>query len=285
LISGTVIVAPVAIAATNILQDGFTANWNAVTGATKYYLDVATDAQFNTYVAGYQNKDVGNALTYLVTGLTVNVTYYYRIRVYDGISTSLDSNIISLLTVETVVDGDGNVYTVITVGPLQWLKEDWKYNSSGSRVYDDDLLNEEKYGRLYTWDQANALVLPDGWRIPSQQDWLDNSVYLSNLYGILDAQVGGKMKEVGYIYWNSPNTGADNETGLSMRGGGEYYCSPIDVYAEKNEKYHMWFSTEDPGDPTRQYCSDIEYNMAGEFYTSFNKIYSLSVRLIRDTLV
>jgi hypothetical protein len=38
---------PVATAATNISSSGFTANWNAVAGATGYYLDVSTSSTFS----------------------------------------------------------------------------------------------------------------------------------------------------------------------------------------------------------------------------------------------
>ena len=43
-------------------QTSFSANWNASTGATKYYLDVSTSAGFGagTFVTGYQNLDVDN---------------------------------------------------------------------------------------------------------------------------------------------------------------------------------------------------------------------------------
>lgn len=43
----TNIPAPVATAATNISSSGFTANWNAVAGATGYYLDVSTSSTFS----------------------------------------------------------------------------------------------------------------------------------------------------------------------------------------------------------------------------------------------
>lgn len=56
--------------------------------ATSYLLDVATDSGFTTFVGSYHNFDVGNVTTYLVTGLTPGVTYFYRVRGVnaDGIS-------------------------------------------------------------------------------------------------------------------------------------------------------------------------------------------------------
>ena len=50
---------PVAIPATTVIFNGFTANWNAVSGATGYRLDVSTDAGFGSYVPGYEDLVVG----------------------------------------------------------------------------------------------------------------------------------------------------------------------------------------------------------------------------------
>jgi Peptidase family C25/Propeptide_C25/Concanavalin A-like lectin/glucanases superfamily/Domain of unknown function (DUF2341) len=92
--------APVATAATNVQATSFSANWNAVEGATAYYLDVSTDINFGSFVTGYNNLNVGNVLTYSVdTNLTVNTTYYYRVRAYNANGTSGNSNTISLTTV------------------------------------------------------------------------------------------------------------------------------------------------------------------------------------------
>ena len=106
--SGTITVltspaAPAASAATSISTTGFTANWSASNGATKYYLDVATDNTFSTFVTGYQNKDVGNVTTYALSGLTANATYYYRVRAYNATGTSGNSSVISIVGLPTAV--------------------------------------------------------------------------------------------------------------------------------------------------------------------------------------
>ncbi len=87
---------PVATAATTDGTLTFFANWNASTGATGYYLDVATDAGFTTFLPGYNDLDVGNVITYSVTALSA-VDHYYRLRAYNAGGTSADSNIISVL--------------------------------------------------------------------------------------------------------------------------------------------------------------------------------------------
>lgn len=94
----TVTATPVAIAATIPLQTGFTANWNAVAGATGYKLDVSDNAGFSSFVTGFSNKDV-TATSSSVTGLNSGVTYYYRVRSYNSAGTSLNSNSISQITI------------------------------------------------------------------------------------------------------------------------------------------------------------------------------------------
>ena len=89
--------APAATAATDISLSGFTAHWNAVTGATGYYLDVLTDSAFAT---GYNNLDVNNVTTYAVTGLTANTTYHYRVRAYKASAGSANSNLITTTTLD-----------------------------------------------------------------------------------------------------------------------------------------------------------------------------------------
>ena len=90
--------APVANPATFVASHSFRANWRSVSGATGYTLDVATNNSFTNYVAGYQNLNVGNALSRSVTGLSPSTTYYYRVRAYNGNGTSGNSNVVSVTT-------------------------------------------------------------------------------------------------------------------------------------------------------------------------------------------
>jgi hypothetical protein len=69
-----------------------------VAGATTYYLDVATDAGFTSFVPGYNNLNVGNVTSYNVTGLNCGTTYYYRVRAGNSCGTSPNSNSISVTT-------------------------------------------------------------------------------------------------------------------------------------------------------------------------------------------
>jgi len=89
--------APVATAATVTETDSFTANWNAVTGATGYKLDVSAVSDFSSFIAGFQNLTVSGT-SQEVTGLAPATTYYFRVRAVNGSVTSVNSNTITATT-------------------------------------------------------------------------------------------------------------------------------------------------------------------------------------------
>lgn len=91
--------APVATAALLVSDIGFLANWNSVTDALTYLLDVSTDSNFGTFLPGYQARDVGNRLDYAVADLTPSTTYYYRVRSQNNVGTSATSS--NTITVAT----------------------------------------------------------------------------------------------------------------------------------------------------------------------------------------
>ena len=82
--------------------------------------------------------------------------------------------------------------------------------------YNNDSANGAIYGKLYNWyavkqiDDALAATGSE-WRVPTQAQF---NTLATKLGGASVA--GGKMKVAGTSYWNAPNTGADNSSGLSV---------------------------------------------------------------------
>lgn len=106
------VVAPVATAATLIVDASFQANWNVVSGATHYYLQVATSSNFSSGIlAGFNNLFV-NAASKVVTSLSPRTTYYYRVAAAGFGGVSAYSNVITLISdfAEAVLD----TYTDVT---------------------------------------------------------------------------------------------------------------------------------------------------------------------------
>lgn len=93
--------------------------------------------------------------------------------------------------------------------------------------YNNDPANGAIYGKLYNWYAVKLLQddidsynvanssIPWGWKVPTESDF---NTLATTLGGT--AIAGGKMKMTGEDYWNSPNTGGYNSSGLSVLGSG-----------------------------------------------------------------
>lgn len=58
----------------------FTASWDPVPDASRYFIDVSTQPTFNSFFTGYQSRDVGSSTIFKVDGLQPGLTYYFRVR-------------------------------------------------------------------------------------------------------------------------------------------------------------------------------------------------------------
>lgn len=90
---------PVAQQAENISSVDFLAQWNKVTGAKSYEVDVATDDKFTQFVAGYQSIQVTET-SLKITNLDASTDYFYRVRAKISNQTSPSSNTIKVTTTD-----------------------------------------------------------------------------------------------------------------------------------------------------------------------------------------
>lgn len=89
--------APVVLPASKIELTSFVANWEALSEAEYYYIDVAKDALFQQKLTGYDNLKVSsNSL--ILPDLDANTEYYYRVRAVNGEATSNHSEIMLVTT-------------------------------------------------------------------------------------------------------------------------------------------------------------------------------------------
>ena len=129
-----------ASSASGIGCTAFTANWSSSSGASSYFLDVATNSGFTALVPAYLNLNIGNTTSYDVSGLTAGTTYYYRVRAATA-CVSGNSNTISLTTnalpaqpsaitgTAAVCQGaSGVAYSVTNVSGITYT---WTYSGTG----------------------------------------------------------------------------------------------------------------------------------------------------------
>jgi len=188
---------------------------------------------------------------------------------------------------------DQNEYKILQIGSQCWMKENLAYlpevspSNEGSEFsahhyvygYENNIVkaakttsNYQTYGVLYNW-QAAVKACPKGWHLPTDDEW---TLLIDFLGG--ENLAGGKMKETGTSYWNSPNILAKNESGFSgLPGGNRYsdggfdYIGNISIWwsSTKYSPIHAWI---------RLLNSNYGYIGVG----NYNMQNGLSVRCISD---
>ena len=238
-------ITPVALPATDILITSFSANWESITGVDGYYLDVSTNIGFTSFLPGYTNLDVGNVLTYSISGLTSNTAYYYRISTYKGLIISTESNVITT----TTLTGYGLLYNRYAV---------------------TDVRNIANVGwHVPTDTEWKTLEIYIG-MLPATAD-------LTNPRG---APEGGELKETGLIYWNTPNTGATNIWGFNVRGGGR---RDLTGFTSLKMTGLVWSSSNcAPFFPTYGWIREFNYGYSAINRNYGAPNYGGSVRLVND---
>jgi len=196
----------------------------------------------------------------------------------------------------TMTDGDGNVYTSVTIGTQVWLVENLKttkyndgtdiplvtddvewvnLNTPGYCWYDNDAATyKNPYGALYNWYAVNTGKLcPTGWHVPTDAEWTILTTYLGGT-----SVAGGKLKELGTTHWTTPNTGSTNETGFTALPGGLREVDGLFFYCG-NEGF-WWNSPEYMVTDALYYTMYFNYNFV--YSSNFNKRYGLSVRCLKN---
>jgi uncharacterized protein (TIGR02145 family) len=123
---------------------------------------------------------------------------------------------------------NGKTYRTVVIGGKTWMAENLNIKTEGSWCYDNDESNCEKYGRLYDWNAAKS-VCPEGWHLPSREEWGDlaKAAGGSGKYGD-EGGAGKKLKSK--AGWNSytvnaltySGNGSDEFGFLALPGGTRY---------------------------------------------------------------
>ena len=166
---------------------------------------------------------------------------------------------------------DGKVYKTVTIGEQVWMAENLAYKPTSGNywAYDNKADNIAVYGYLYDWETAKK-VCPTGWHLPSDAEWTQLTDYLG---GASDA--GGKLKAVSH--WNSPNTGATNETGFTALSGGSRSYS---TFSDIGTKGYWWSVTE--GSLFGPWSRLLYHDSGGVGRLDIGKELGFSVRCLRD---
>ena len=219
-----------------------------------------------------------NGDTLNITG-TNGTTYVLAWHITNSCGSSSDNVTISFATFScnnSFQDTrDGAVYTTVQIGAQCWMKKNLSYQT-GAYGCGGSPPSCDNYGRLYDWTTAST-ACPTGWHLPTDVEFctlasgLDGTV---NCYatGLTGTDAGGKMKETGYTYWQSPNTGATNSSGFSGRGAGSSVGNPL-------QRASFWTST---SYSTGKWTWEMAFNSAGIYHNYYATGNYMSVRCLKN---
>ncbi len=224
-----------------------------------------------------------------------------------------------------VTDIDGNEYQTVFIGELEWMaenlrvsqyldgtdipsgfsNEDWTELDSGASTFfppdqvpgiDTEEGVLEAYGKLYNWWAVTDSrgLCPEGWRVPTHQEWDDLKWHLIDNYDdIMSSNVGNALKDCRQV--NSPaggdcdtnehprwnfhpsHFGTDKYNFSALPGGGRSHLTG--AFSFLGTHAHFWTATEE-GD--NAYLHQINYNSGAIFNNTVDKRLGLSVRCVRD---
>jgi uncharacterized protein (TIGR02145 family) len=136
---------------------------------------------------------------------------------------------------------DGQSYDVVKIGGLIWFAENLNFVTEGSVCPEGDNRNCDKYGRLYTWDDAST-ACPGGWHLPDSADFASLVVEAGGAdFASGMAVAGEKLKSTGGWFKKGNGTDAFGFNALPAGYRAEKYDG-IGGYA------YFWSATATPDD-------------------------------------
>lgn len=223
-----------AVSGGNITDDG---------GATVSARGVCWSTEDNPTIEDKKTTDGTGAGTFSSTlsNLKSETTYYVRSYATNNSGTGYGSTITFTTLKGTVKDIDGNIYTIVTIDNQEWMVENLrttnyndgtaiplvKDNSAWKNTYrkedpaycwyDNNYVTYgNTFGALYNWHAVKTGKLcPKGWHVSTDAEWTDLIDFLGGA-----EKAGDQLKEKGTKNWQSPNTGANNNSGFTAMPGG-----------------------------------------------------------------
>lgn len=212
-----------------------------------------------------------------------------------GLTTKIPTDLSWECFMEFTDTRDGQVYSTVETGTQCWMAENLNIGTmiQGATemadnsiiekyCYDNTTANCDVYGGLYQWNEMMQYVsipglqgiCPADWHIPTDAEW----TVLTDLLGG-ESVAGGKMKEAGTTHWNSPNTGATNESGFTGLPGGLRTVGGT-LFNQMGSYANIWSST--GGVTGNAWRRSLGYSTNSVSRYAVYEFYGLSVRCVRD---
>ncbi|MCL2283110.1 MAG: hypothetical protein FWC26_07315 [Fibromonadales bacterium] len=163
---------------------------------------------------------------------------------------------------------------IVKIGNQVWMSENLNDASKGGKCYENKPENCEKYGRLYTWEEAMKSC-PSGWNLPNNAEW-QTLVDFAGGDGIAAKKL--KAKKGWNDYDGKSGNGADY-FGFSALPGG--IGSPFGKFFNVGN-YGYWWSSSSESNSNNACFRGIHYDDYFALGGETDKTALFSVRCVKD---
>lgn len=193
---------------------------------------------------------------------------------------------------------EGEDYFVDLIGKYEWFRNNLATPSSGTPYVNNDVTSEV-FGRYYSYEEA-LTACPDGWRLPTEEDWMALASELGvNVTQKYETFEGVTSKILANAYYNDvpmveywPEVGMlNNDSGLSLLPVGYSNLGDPDAdgrysrasFFGMNNYAVVWTADRVEGDESMAYYRYLVYNQPDMFVGKADvNSFGASVRCVRD---
>ncbi len=161
---------------------------------------------------------------------------------YSDVSGSLDSSYIDKIPHGYgSLEYKGETYRTVKIAGIEWMADNMNYEVKDSHCYNDQLDNCKEYGRLYTFESAKS-VCPDGWRLPSNGDYMDLINYANTSTNLRSRSGWTGKNSAGLNFWGfdaKPAGGKENGDFFDLKTSAYFW---MDAGSSVSDPLVMWIN-------------------------------------------
>ena len=166
---------------------------------------------------------------------------------------------------------DGQQYDIVLIGSAIWTAENMNYSTDSSWYYNENAVYDTS-GLLYNWEDAQ-IACPDGWRLPTDQDWWDLELALG---------MDSAYMHIDSVGWRANGVGTDlkqtGSSGFEAQLAG--HRNPNGTFSNVTDYARFWVADEyDATLAWRRSLYTISSSIRRDYIT---KDYGNSVRCVKE---
>jgi uncharacterized protein (TIGR02145 family) len=256
--------------------------WSAQEGM-KYDLYFGTSTNPNLFKSDLDTMEVKPII------LELNKKYYWKIVEKKNGKEIRTSKIFTFSTLPITLNAslkynsyvdlrDYKIYWTITVNEKEWFVQNLDYDLQNNSWYYDNSETNKIYGKLYAGQSLTTNpndICPEGWHIPTQQEWTD----LINAFGGLKV-AGSTLKETTDLYWRNSKVVRTNKSGMTILPSGSRDSKPS--FANLGKYTSFWTSTPNPKIPNSYYAINLGFMRDNLIIDGGDPNWSYSIRCVKD---